>query len=47
MVIISVIFQELGRLVVYLLLRKAEVGLNKVTDSSTKLVDNKHILAYG
>jgi len=44
--IFSVIFQELLRFVVYLLLRKAESGLSKVTDGSTKLVDNKHILAY-
>jgi len=45
-IIFSVIFQECGRFIVYLLLRKAEVGLNKVTDSSAKLLDNKHILAY-
>jgi len=43
----SVIFQELLRFVVYLLLRKAEAGLEKVSESGTKLVENKHILAYG
>jgi len=43
----SVIFQEVFRFIIYIILRQAEGGLKKVTDSNTQLVDNKHILAYG
>lgn len=46
-VVSSVIFQEIMRFLVYLLLTKAEGGLKRVTDSNTSLVDNKHVLAYG
>jgi len=46
-VVFSVLFQELFRFLIYILLRKAEGGLKKVTaDVHTQLVDNKHILAY-
>ena len=45
--VFSVLFQELFRFFVYLLLRKAEVGLKKLTDSDTEIISNKHILAYG
>jgi len=44
--VFSVLFQELFRFFVYLLLRKAEVGLKKLTDSDTEIISNKHILAY-
>ena len=45
--VFSVFFQEIFRFLIYLLLRKAEGGLKKVTESDTALIDNKHILAYG
>lgn len=45
--VFSVLFQELFRYLIYLLLRKAEGGLKKLSDSSTlQLIENKHILAY-
>lgn len=46
-VIFSVLFQELFRFLIYLLLRKAEVGLKKLTESDTAIITNKNILAYG
>jgi anterior pharynx defective protein 1 len=46
-VIFSVLFQELFRYFIYLLLRKAEVGLKKLTESDTAIITNKNILAYG
>ena len=45
--VFSVLFQELFRFFIYLLLRRAEVGLKKLTDSDTEIISNKHILAYG
>ena len=45
--VVSVLFQELFRFFIYLLLRKAEAGLKKLTDSNTEIISNKHILAYG
>lgn len=42
----SVFFQEAFRYLIYKILRKAETGLKKVTDNSTALIENKHILAY-
>lgn len=45
--VFSVLFQEVFRFLIYLILRKAEGGLKKVTESDTALIDNKHILAYG
>merc|ERR1712071_147335 len=44
--VFSVLCQELFRFFIYLLLRKAEVGLKKLTDSNTEIISNKHILAY-
>lgn len=44
--IFSVLFQEAFRYLIYRILRKAENGLKKITDDSTTLIDNKHILAY-
>lgn len=44
--IFSVIFQEIFRYIIYKILRKAESGLKKITDDSTTLIENKHILAY-
>ncbi|RZC32547.1 gamma-secretase subunit Aph-1 [Asbolus verrucosus] len=45
-VIFSVFFQEGFRYIIYKILRKAESGLKKITDDSTQLIENKHILAY-
>ncbi|CAH1369530.1 gamma-secretase subunit Aph-1 [Tenebrio molitor] len=45
-VIFSVCFQETFRYIIYRILRKAENGLKKITDDSTQLIENKHILAY-
>lgn len=47
-VVCSVFFQELFRYLIYVLLRKAEVGLKKVTipNTNTEISNNKHILAY-
>lgn len=45
--VFSVLFQELFRFFIYLLLRKAEVGLKKLTESDTTIITNKNILAYG
>ena len=46
--VFSVFFQELFRWLIYLLLRKAEVGLKKLTESpDTAIITNKNILAYG
>ncbi|KAL3283152.1 hypothetical protein HHI36_006305 [Cryptolaemus montrouzieri] len=44
--IFSVIFQEAFRGVIYKILRRAQVGLTKITDDTTTLIENKHILAY-
>lgn len=44
--VFSVIFQEIFRYLIYKILRKAENGLKKITDDSTQLIENKHILAY-
>lgn len=44
--IFSVVFQEVFRFLIYKILRKAENGLKKITDNSTQLIENKHILAY-
>lgn len=44
--VFSIIFQEMYRYVIYKILRKAETGLKKITDDSTQLIENKHILAY-
>ncbi|XP_044267702.1 gamma-secretase subunit Aph-1 [Tribolium madens] len=45
-VVFSVVFQETFRYIIYKILRKAENGLKKITDDSTQLIENKHILAY-
>ena len=45
--VFSVVFQELFRFFIYILLRKADAGLKKLTDSETQIVTNKNILAYG
>lgn len=42
----TVLFQEGFRFAIYKILRKAENGLKKITDNSTTLIENKHILAY-
>ncbi|XP_017772455.1 PREDICTED: gamma-secretase subunit Aph-1 [Nicrophorus vespilloides] len=44
--VFSVCFQEVFRLIIYKIIRKAENGLKKITDDSTALIENKHILAY-
>jgi anterior pharynx defective protein 1 len=48
--VFSVIFQELFRLGFFLMLRKAEEGLQKVSQnegiSGMQLVNNKHLMAY-
>lgn len=44
--VFSVLFQESFRFLIYKILRRAENGLKKITDDSTQLVENKHILAY-
>lgn len=44
--VFSVLFQEAFRYLIYKILRKAENGLKKITDDSTQLIENKHILAY-
>lgn len=44
--VFAVLFQELFRYLIYLLLRKADAGLKKITDSSTQIINNKNILAY-
>ncbi|XP_063934400.1 gamma-secretase subunit Aph-1 [Zophobas morio] len=45
-VVFSVLFQEIFRYIIYKIIRKAESGLKKITDDSTQLIENKHILAY-
>ncbi|CAG9863269.1 unnamed protein product [Phyllotreta striolata] len=42
----TVVFQEAFRYIIYKILRKAQNGLKKITDNSTALIENKHILAY-
>jgi len=42
----SVLIQELFRFIVYKILKRAENGLKKVTDSDSTVVNNIHILAY-
>lgn len=47
-IICSVIFQELFRYLIFVLLQKAEAGLKKVTlpNTNTEISNNKHTLAY-
>lgn len=47
-IVCSVIFQEIFRYLIYILLRKAEGGLKKVTvpNTNTEITNNKHVLAY-
>ncbi|CAH1787872.1 unnamed protein product, partial [Owenia fusiformis] len=49
-VVFSVLFQELLRLAFYALLRKADAGLQKVTqgqdEQQLRVVKNKHLMAY-
>lgn len=47
-IVCSVLFQELFRYSIYVLLRKAEAGLKKVTipNTNTEIANNKHVLAY-
>ncbi|KAA0202170.1 hypothetical protein HAZT_HAZT011914 [Hyalella azteca] len=42
----SVLFQEFFRLLWFMLIRKAEVGLKKVSEDNLEIIENKHILAY-
>ncbi|XP_057668078.1 gamma-secretase subunit Aph-1 [Diorhabda carinulata] len=42
----TVLFQEIFRFAIYKILRRAEYGLKKITENSTTLTENKHILAY-
>lgn len=42
----SVIFQEVFRLILYIILRKAENGLKKVTDENMEITNDRHVLAY-
>merc|ERR1712117_624099 len=45
--VFSVLFQEVFRLLIYLLLRKADAFLRKLTENeNTKIFRNKHILSY-
>lgn len=44
--VFSVIFQEGFRYIIYKILRRAEDGLKKISDDSTHLIENKHILSY-
>jgi len=48
--VFSVLFQELFRFIIYVLLRKADEGLKKVSvtqgGSNSSLVENKHLMAY-
>jgi len=45
--VFSIIFQETFRFFIYLLLRKADAWLKKLTESEqTVMFDNRHILAY-
>uniref|UniRef100_A0A6M2E039 Putative gamma-secretase subunit aph-1 n=1 Tax=Xenopsylla cheopis TaxID=163159 RepID=A0A6M2E039_XENCH len=44
-VVFSVIFQELFRYLIYLVLRKTENGLKEVAEN-VQVTENKHILAY-
>jgi anterior pharynx defective protein 1 len=46
--VFSVFFQELFRLFIYLLLKKADIWMRKLTENEeTKIFKNKHILSYG
>ncbi|XP_075237407.1 gamma-secretase subunit Aph-1 [Lycorma delicatula] len=47
-VVSSVLFQEVFRFLIYILLRQAESGLKKVSvpNTNTEIADNKHVLAY-
>lgn len=42
----SVGFQELFRFLWFMLIKKAEVGLKKVSEDNMEIIENKHILAY-
>jgi len=44
--VFSVLFQEGFRYLTYLIIRKAENGLKKITDDCVSLIENRHILAY-
>jgi len=48
--VFSVLFQELFRFIIYILLSKAEAGLKKVSihqgNAGRSLVENKHLMAY-
>ncbi|XP_065567177.1 gamma-secretase subunit APH-1B-like [Artemia franciscana] len=47
-VIISVLLQETFRFLLYLVLKRAEKGLKKLTeDENHVLLENKNVLAYG
>lgn len=45
-VVFSVLCQELFRFLWFLVIKKAEGGLRKVSDGNLQIVENKHILAY-
>ncbi|XP_059472309.1 gamma-secretase subunit Aph-1 [Neocloeon triangulifer] len=44
--VFSVFFQELFRLLFYMLLRKAEFGLRRVSEEETHVTNNRQVLAY-
>lgn len=46
-IVMSVVLQELFRFLIYMLLRKAEAGLKKLTETDHPVITNKNILAYG
>ena len=46
--VFSIIFQEIFRFLIYLLLSKADAYLRKLTENeSTRIFANRHILSYG
>ena len=46
--VFSIFFQELFRFLIYLLLRKADNVMRKLTENeSTQIFANKHIMSYG
>ena len=38
---------KFDRFLWFLLIKKAEVGLKKVSEDNMEIIENKHILAYG
>lgn len=44
--VFSVLFQELFRGFVYLMLRKAQLGLTKMNEDTSSIIGNKHIVSY-